>query len=210
MMSRPSSLNSTSSRPGGGLRVILSRYHATEAPKPSRRWWRSAGASFTVASSGTAPAAAGDEPGARLMQEVHRSSTQARGIRMGAHGSTGLTGSGAGGSVRRSTCDVDDDGYRLWLRYDPIGDQARRAELRAGVTAVFVEGADSSPTLLAAKEELEAGIAGLAGSPLPGTQSSTREGVLVAGTAARSPLVAKLGFDEPLARVGDEGFVIGR
>jgi len=79
-----------------------------------------------------------------------------------------------------------EDGYRLWLRYDRITDDARRA---ADVTAVeqiifaTPEGKES-PTLAAAREELGAGISGLL------------------GVKAAIELVAA----PPVTAVGDEGY----
>ncbi len=84
-----------------------------------------------------------------------------------------------------------EDGYDLWLRYRPV-------DGAAAVGEVTVLG--DSPTLRAARAELERGLAGLRG----GAPASTRA-ALLAGTAA-SPQIAALKL--PLQGVGPEGYVI--
>jgi len=99
-----------------------------------------------------------------------------------------------------------EDGYDLWLRYRPVGDSGRLAEYRAALTQLVVEG--DSPTLRAARDELSVGLAGLLGSAVPGADSVLRDGALIAGTPATSPLVAALPLADDLRRAGDEGFVL--
>ncbi len=65
-----------------------------------------------------------------------------------------------------------------------------------------------SPTLRAAREELERGLGGLLGVPLPTLAAPSRDGLLVVGTRASSRPVAALDLTADLARAGDEGFVI--
>jgi alpha-glucuronidase len=58
-----------------------------------------------------------------------------------------------------------EDGYRLWLRYDLIGDRALRSDYSAAAKRVILStpaGADS-PTIAAARGELAMGIRGLLG-----------------------------------------------
>jgi len=84
-----------------------------------------------------------------------------------------------------------EDGYDLWLRYRPV-------EGAAAVGQVTVLG--DSPTLQAARAELERGLAGLRGS----SPASTRA-ALLAGSSAQTR-IAGLGL--PLQAAGDEGYVI--
>ena len=59
-----------------------------------------------------------------------------------------------------------DDGYRLWLRYDPIADSALRQSYAAATRHIVVatpNGTDS-PTLTVAREELTTALRGLLGS----------------------------------------------
>ncbi|HEY7374264.1 MAG TPA: alpha-glucuronidase family glycosyl hydrolase [Polyangia bacterium] len=57
---------------------------------------------------------------------------------------------------------TDEDGYRLWLRYQPIDDADRLAAARALCAAVFLPAA--TPTLAAARDELSRGLRGLLGA----------------------------------------------
>jgi len=83
-----------------------------------------------------------------------------------------------------------EDGYDLWLRYRP-------AEGAAAVGPVTVLG--DSPTLKAARAELERGLAGLRGSAPAGRTA------LLAGTSAQAQ-IAELRL--PLSAVGAEGYVV--
>jgi alpha-glucuronidase len=59
-----------------------------------------------------------------------------------------------------------EDGYRLWLRYDPIGDGALRQSYRraAATITLTVSSATESPTIAVAREELGTGLLGLLGT----------------------------------------------
>ena len=96
-----------------------------------------------------------------------------------------------------------DDGYRLWLRYDPLPKEVIEV-YRPRVTAVVVTG--SSPTLDAIRTELVSGCTGLLGSAVPAIGSVDRDGSIVAGTPASSPLIAGLKWE--LVGPGPEGFRI--
>ena len=89
---------------------------------------------------------------------------------------------------------ADEDGYRLWLRYEPIADPARRAAVRAAFARPAIAGA--SPTAAAARDELGRGLSGLLG-----------ERVEVADTAAGATFVGGTGAE---AELGAEGFVFVR
>jgi alpha-glucuronidase len=102
---------------------------------------------------------------------------------------------------------ADDDGYRLWLRYEPLAEGPARDAYRKLVTSVDVDGA--SATLRAARDELARGLAGLLGSPKP--KRALGDGpALVAGTPDSSHTIAGLGLAAELLRAGREGFVIKR
>lgn len=59
-----------------------------------------------------------------------------------------------------------DDGYRLWLRYDPIADSALRQSYTAATRRIVLATptGTASPTLAAAREELTTALSGLLGS----------------------------------------------
>jgi len=82
-----------------------------------------------------------------------------------------------------------DDGYRLWLRYDRLADDALRRNYQAAAgRIVFITPAGTaSPTVAAARREIEAGLAGLLG---------------------RAPQVA-LEQGPQNAALGDEGYSLG-
>ena len=59
-----------------------------------------------------------------------------------------------------------DDGYRLWLRYDPIEDEALRRAYAGALTQIVVP-EPASPTVAAARDELVAGLEGLLATKVP-------------------------------------------
>ncbi|WP_243451146.1 alpha-glucuronidase family glycosyl hydrolase [Sphingosinicella sp. CPCC 101087] len=96
-----------------------------------------------------------------------------------------------------------EDGYDLWLRYRTVEPQWQEG-YRTAATAIVVEG--ESPTLAAARAELERGLAGLLGRPVPTTPEAAGDGAIILGTPRSSPLIAGLGL--PLDRLGPEGYLI--
>ncbi len=99
-----------------------------------------------------------------------------------------------------------EDGYELWLRYPRVADEARLQQYRQLVTEVLVEG--RSPTMQAVSAELQRGLAGLLGRPVPLVQKPEADGVLIVGTPMESAAIAAAGLDSDLRAVGDEGYVI--
>jgi len=94
-----------------------------------------------------------------------------------------------------------EDGYDLWLRYQPL-ESAAKARAAPWVTAMIAS--TSSPTIGVALEELQRGVQGMLGAPL-----ARREGVqdgAVLLTSAGSPLLQ--GLDLPFAKLGEEGYLI--
>lgn len=93
-----------------------------------------------------------------------------------------------------------EDGYRLWLRYEPA-DETARAAYAARIGSIDCP--DSSPTLAAAQSELQLGLAGLLGE-------GSRDGApaLLVGTPSSNPRIAALGLDAALAELGDEGYLL--
>lgn len=98
-----------------------------------------------------------------------------------------------------------DDGYRLWLGYDPLSANVAKG-YRARITSVVVQG--QSPTLDAVRTELVGGCTGLLGGPVPLALKVERDGAVVAGTPSGSPLIDGLGWHKQLAALGPEGFRI--
>jgi alpha-glucuronidase len=99
-----------------------------------------------------------------------------------------------------------EDGYDLWLRYRQITNEARLLEYRAAFSAIVAEG--SSPTLDAARDELERGLSGLLARPIPRADVVAANGALIVGTPKSSRVVASVVPASALRPAGDEGFVI--
>lgn len=99
-----------------------------------------------------------------------------------------------------------DDGYRLWLRYELIKDQASLKSYRQAVSQLIVEG--NSPTLLAARQELEKGLGQLLGKPIPVSEQPTAGGAVLAGTPAGSALIRGLNVEDKLKELGTEGYLL--
>jgi alpha-glucuronidase len=97
---------------------------------------------------------------------------------------------------------ADEDGYRLWLRYEPV-EAGMMAAYRARATGLAPGG--DSPAIRAATAELARGLAGLTGRPVDVTPTP-RAGAILYGTPAASPAVAAL--DLPLGDLGEEGYLI--
>lgn len=97
-----------------------------------------------------------------------------------------------------------EDGYRLWLRYAPVGGQADA--YRSAVRRIVVEG--NSPTAEVTRTELAAGATDLLGSVIPAGRDGIQAGSVVVGTPASSPAIRRLNLAAALEPLGPEGFVI--
>src|SRR5690242_8935269 len=69
-----------------------------------------------------------------------------------------------------------EDGYRLWLRYDPI-ESPLRQHYAAHATELVVHA--HGPTASAAEAELERGLSGLLASPVPLRSEVDRDGAIL-------------------------------
>ena len=95
-----------------------------------------------------------------------------------------------------------DDGYRLWLRYDPL------PEAKRGDTALRVEGAmpeGKDPRVLAAASELDRAVFGLIGRPA-NAGVELNNGEVLLGTPSDSKMIRDLHLD--LSGLGEEGYVV--
>jgi alpha-glucuronidase len=99
-----------------------------------------------------------------------------------------------------------ENGHDLWLRYVPVEDVTLKAGYRRSVSSVVVNG--DSPTGRVIAAELQRGLRSLLGAGVPVSQTVAADGAVVIGTPENSPVIAGLGWVEPLARAGDEGFLI--
>ncbi|GAA0554568.1 alpha-glucuronidase [Rhizomicrobium palustre] len=94
-----------------------------------------------------------------------------------------------------------EDGYDLWLRYRPL-EKAVIARDVPYASAIMAQGA--SPTILAAREELQRGLSGLLGKRVP-LATALKSGTILIGTP-KDLAIAKLAL--PLEKAGAEGYVI--
>lgn len=101
---------------------------------------------------------------------------------------------------------VAEDGYEMWLRYEPVADSTKLKRYQQQLGQIVVEG--KSPALSAAQAELERGLSGLLGRTIKVDDELARKGSLVLGTPTNSPLIASLKLEDRLAALGPEGFLI--
>lgn len=100
-----------------------------------------------------------------------------------------------------------EDGYRLWLRYEPISNPALRHS--AAETLGTVVCPASSPTLQAARDELQLALpclleVNLAFAETAGNASSA----LLVGTPESLPELQELHLGDALKPLGNEGFLL--
>ncbi len=101
-----------------------------------------------------------------------------------------------------------EDGYRLWLRYDPIADQAQRSAYAATFSEIVAPEKPSS-VVASARDELAAGLSGLLGTEIPVVSKPTRDNALILGTP-RMPEIAALITETDLRAIGEEGYIVRR
>ena len=99
-----------------------------------------------------------------------------------------------------------EDGYRLWLRYDPIANETLRNAYSSAITEIVAP--DSRPTLIAARDELLSGLRGLLGVDVPVVAQPTRDGSLILGSVNRTPSLASLVSERDLRAAGEEGYIV--
>ncbi|MEN0039167.1 MAG: alpha-glucuronidase family glycosyl hydrolase, partial [Cellvibrio sp.] len=98
-----------------------------------------------------------------------------------------------------------EDGYEMWLRYQPLVDQKLRKSYQQQLGNIVVEG--NSPSLQVAVTELQRGLGGLLAKPFAISKTLSTDALLV-GTPANSPLIASLHLNERLSLLGAEGYLI--
>jgi alpha-glucuronidase len=101
-----------------------------------------------------------------------------------------------------------EDGYRLWLRYQPVAHRERRLEYERAFTQIVRQG--DTAVLRAAESELVRGLTGLLARSVPAASAPTRSGAVVLGTPESSPLIRSAIPADELAELGPEGYVLRR
>lgn len=97
-----------------------------------------------------------------------------------------------------------ENGSYLWLRYEPLGSLADR--YRDALQQVVVQGDSETSKIIG--RELETAISAMMGSPVSTVTAWTRKPAVIAGTPLSSELVRRLGWEDDLAAVSPEGFII--
>ncbi|HVK47228.1 MAG TPA: alpha-glucuronidase family glycosyl hydrolase, partial [Pseudobacter sp.] len=104
-------------------------------------------------------------------------------------------------AIFTATCCQAETGYELWLRYQPVANAQYATQCKQVLRSLQVYG--SSPTLTAARTELEKGLNAMLGISLP----LTTNGSLVLGKPENITAVSPA-IKERLAKAGNEGFII--
>ncbi len=99
-----------------------------------------------------------------------------------------------------------DDGYRLWLKYDLISNKKLISEYKQIIKGWIIEG--DSPTIKAAKYELQLGLDGLLGIKIPNIKEVKDDGSLLIGTYTNTSHLSTIDLKDKLKTIGSEGYLI--
>ncbi|HLR32661.1 MAG TPA: alpha-glucuronidase family glycosyl hydrolase [Fodinibius sp.] len=99
-----------------------------------------------------------------------------------------------------------DDGYRLWMRYDKIGDEKLRERYLQQIRQVHYAG--NSTHIEKAKEEIQRGLSGLLAQKISFSDRPAGTTTLVAGTPRSSSYIRSLDLEDALGPLGEEGYLI--
>ncbi|PTY07043.1 alpha-glucuronidase [Opitutaceae bacterium EW11] len=100
-----------------------------------------------------------------------------------------------------------EDGYRLWLRYEPISNPALRHSAAEALGTVVCPA--SSPTLQAARDELQLALPSLLdASPAFADMAGNASSALLVGTPESLPELQELNLGDALKPLGNEGFLL--
>jgi len=98
----------------------------------------------------------------------------------------------------------EEDGYKLWLRYAPLGDAAKK--YHKVVQQIRVDGTSATSGII--RDELRSATSAMLGGNVPLNEKVLVEGTVVVGTPGNSALVRDLNWASDLGVVGIEGFII--
>lgn len=102
-----------------------------------------------------------------------------------------------------------EDGYHLWLRYEPVCDEVKKEQIAGFFREVLLPG-DASDVYRVVREELDLAAEGMTGEHAGYTESVSATTTLVIGTASE---FEKLVTEDLLSRLedsGEDGFIIFR
>jgi len=98
-----------------------------------------------------------------------------------------------------------EDGYRLWLRYDRVANKSLLKLYSTQIKYLIVD--NNSPTLTAAKEELQKGLTDLLGKNIP-VISTIKNGTVIAANYKKSKLLKELSLSSEISNIPDDGYLI--
>jgi alpha-glucuronidase len=98
----------------------------------------------------------------------------------------------------------DEDGYKLWLRYAPLGEIADR--YRQIIRQVVVPSKTATGRIIG--DELRSALKTLLGVQIPVDQDGVQAGAIIVGTPQTSDAIGGLNWNDQLTKLGPEGFVI--
>ncbi|MBX3006873.1 MAG: alpha-glucuronidase [Melioribacteraceae bacterium] len=98
-----------------------------------------------------------------------------------------------------------EDGYRLWLRYEKISNKKLLNNYTKSISGYYFEG--TSPTLIAAKEELVDGLTAMLGKS-PTSFNNIQSNAIIAANYNNSTVLKELNLKSQLTALGNEGFLI--
>ena len=99
-----------------------------------------------------------------------------------------------------------DDGYRLWLNYDPIPKSPELTAYRQAIGQIVVP--SNSATCGIIREELRRGLEGLLTQKISASGSAQSGGLLLVGTPGSNRRIRSLVAGEKMEQLGKEGFII--
>jgi len=98
----------------------------------------------------------------------------------------------------------EEDGYKLWLRYAPLGDAAKK--YHKVMQQIRVDGTSATSGII--RDELRSAASAMLGGNVPLNEKVLVDGTVVVGTPGNSALVRDLNWASDLGVVGIEGFII--
>jgi alpha-glucuronidase len=101
-----------------------------------------------------------------------------------------------------------EDGYRLWLRYEPVADESLRSSYAAAISEIVIP-ENPRPLIASARDELAVGLRGLLSADIPVVTTATRDNALLLATP-RDPWIASVISEADLREAGMEGYILRR
>lgn len=101
---------------------------------------------------------------------------------------------------------LSESGYRLWLRYDLIQDEALLSQYKAAVRSFYLDDAITNYRVI--REEINAGLGGMLGIKVEFSDNQVIEQGKVICALIDSKIVSRLGINTDEFPIGEEGYLI--